>query len=163
MNLFSAEELAISLMTRHGLIWANWKFKFDRSVKRLGLCKHKEKIISLGQHATLVNDETAVRNTILHEIAHALVGSWEGHGPVWKAKAKEIGCNGDRLGNIAIKAPYKYQLSCNDCGYIWHYYRKPTLGPCYIHKCKKLLARIGFVTGQPWKPVNSNLFLEALA
>jgi hypothetical protein len=35
-----------------------------------------------------------ILDTILHEIAHALVGHKEAHGPVWVAKAKEIGCSG---------------------------------------------------------------------
>lgn len=34
-----------------------------------------------------------VQGTILHEVAHALVGydRWDGHGPRWAAKAAELG------------------------------------------------------------------------
>jgi len=162
MNLNFAEEMAVTELKYHGLFQQGWSFRFDRSVRRLGLCSHRKRRISLGQHATLVNDVAVVRNTILHEVAHALCGPNEGHGPVWKAKALEIGCDGNRLGNIAVKAPHKYQLYCLDCSYTWKYYRKPKLGPCYIHKCDKLLELIGYVQGQPWIPVSSNLKVEAL-
>merc|ERR1719221_1146271 len=42
-----------------------------------------------------------VRNTMLHEIAHALVGpskerGGRAHDDTWKACAREIGCNGRR-------------------------------------------------------------------
>lgn len=163
MNLKQAESLATELMRQHGLWEQQWSFKFDRSVRRLGQCNHRKKIISLGQYATLVNDEVQVRNTIIHEIAHALCGSGEGHGLIWKAKCLAIGGNGERLGNIAVKAPHKYQMSCNDCNHIWKYYRKPRINSCDIHKCDALLERIGYIQGQPWQPVKSNLFVEALS
>ena len=162
MNLPQAENLACSLIAEHGLFGQGWSFRFDRSLTRLGLCSHRKRTISLGQHATLANDEIAVRNTILHEIAHALVGPNEGHGPIWKAKCLEIGGDGKRLGNISVKAPHKYQMYCLDCSYTWKYYRKPKVGPCYIHKCEKLLQRIGYTPDRSWVPVSSNLKVEVL-
>ena len=44
---------------------------------------------------TLHSDDE-VLDTILHEIAHALVGPQHGHDAVWRAKAREIGCTGER-------------------------------------------------------------------
>ena len=41
-------------------------------------------------------EEDVVRQTMLHEIAHALVGYEAAHGPVWKRKAAEIGYTGKR-------------------------------------------------------------------
>jgi hypothetical protein len=160
MNLSRAEMFAWDLMGYHGLY--GWDFKFDHSITRLGFCQYRNLTISLSKHATSVNSEIQVLNTLLHEIAHALCGYGEGHGPMWKAKALEIGCDGNRLGHIAVKAPHKYQMSCLDCSYTWKYYRKPKLGPCYIHKCQKLLQRIGYTSDKPWVPVSSNLKVEAL-
>lgn len=160
MNLHKAEFMATELMREHGLFDLRWSFKFDRSLTRLGYCQHRIKTISLSRHATLVNDEATVRNTCLHEIAHSLVGPQHGHDAVWRAKAKEIGCTGDRLGHIAVKAPYQYFLSCNDCGNLLRsYYRRPNLHPSSIHKCSSLIKRIGYVHGQPWAPVKTNLRL----
>ena len=163
MNLNRAQDLALDLMYQHGITQQGWRFKFDRAVRRIGACHHRTKRISLSQYATSVNDEVAVRNTILHEIAHAICGFSEGHGPVWKAKCLEIGGDGNRLGSIAVRAPHKWQIKCSDCGYIWKRYRRPHIGFCHIHKCQKLLQRIGYVPTQPWRPVESNLRVEALA
>jgi predicted SprT family Zn-dependent metalloprotease len=166
MNLQRAEFLATELMRQHGLWDQRWSFKFDRSLTRLGYCNYRKRVISLGQHATLANDEVAVRNTILHEIAHALCGYGEGHGSVWKAKCLEIGGNGQRLGHIAAKAPHKYQISCNDCKVTWKYYRKPNrwiTHPNAVHKCSALLQRIGYTPDKPWTLVPSNLKVEVLA
>lgn len=162
MNLNFAEEMAVTELEYHGLRHQGWSFRFDRSVNRLGYCNYRKKVISLSQHATLANDETSVRNTILHEIAHALCGFLAGHGPTWKAKCLEIGGNGQRLGSIATKAPHKYQLHCLDCQHTWKYYRRPKVGLCHIHKCEKLLQRIGYTPDKPWVPVSSNLQMEVL-
>jgi predicted SprT family Zn-dependent metalloprotease len=121
MDFNKAAVMARDLMDFHGLI--NWHFKFDRSLTRLGCCHHMIKTISLGRHATLVNDEATVKNTILHEISHSLVGSQHGHDEVWRAKAKEIGCTGDRLGTIAIKAQPKAMIFCNSCSRVTNLYR----------------------------------------
>lgn len=163
MILSRAEDLASELMRQYGLLEQGWGFRFDRAIRRLGYCNYRKHYISLAQHATLVNPEIQVRNTILHEIAHALCGHGEGHGPIWKAKCIEIGGNGQRLGEIQIKAPFKYQLYCLDCKHIWKYYRKPKLGPYDIHKCSELLKRIGYVSNTHWVSIPSNLKREVLS
>jgi predicted SprT family Zn-dependent metalloprotease len=37
-----------------------------------------------------------VRDTVLHEVAHAIAGNRAGHGPEWKEVAKRIGCSATR-------------------------------------------------------------------
>lgn len=57
--------------------------------------------------------EKEVTNTILHEIAHAIVGAKHGHDRVWRAKALEIGCDGQRCSDGSnIKMDYKYLGTC---------------------------------------------------
>ena len=58
----------------------------------LGLCSHKDKCIILNAHHIDIHPTIEVQNTILHEIAHALVGPSHGHDTIWRDKAKEIGC-----------------------------------------------------------------------
>lgn len=94
MDLFEARRIAINLMNKHGL--TGWHFDFDRAKRRFGACHYRTKRISLSTHLVALNDEARVKNTILHEIAHALVGPKHNHDAVWKAKAIEIGCTGDR-------------------------------------------------------------------
>jgi hypothetical protein len=69
MDLRKAQTMVTDMMKHHSLI--GWSFKFDRAVNRLGMCSHSRRVIFLSTHATSVNSEAVVLNTILHEIAHA--------------------------------------------------------------------------------------------
>ena len=77
MDLDSAEQIAEHLMTRHGLMGRGWSFAFNRRKRSLGLCHYTARRIELSSHFVEMNDETQVRDTVLHEIAHALAGREE--------------------------------------------------------------------------------------
>ena len=96
MELTAARKIANDLIAQHGLDALRWTFRFDRAEKRLGLCTYSTRTISMGQAYVLAADEESVTQTMLHEVAHALVGSGAGHGPIWKAKARQIGYTGAR-------------------------------------------------------------------
>jgi predicted SprT family Zn-dependent metalloprotease len=114
MILKDANALAQQLMSEHGL--SHWHFEFDRAVRRFGFCMYGIRTITLSKRFTLLNFEPEVRNTILHEIAHALVGPNPGHDGVWKAKAKELGCNGSRCCDRSVVAPStKWIAECPVC------------------------------------------------
>lgn len=83
-------------MAVHGLLDDGWYFAFNSRRRGAGTCKYGDQSIELSRHITLHTDEHEVRDTILHEIAHALVGTKHGHDDTWVRKAKEIGCNGNR-------------------------------------------------------------------
>jgi len=91
MELIAAQTLATELLTRHGLTAEGWTFAFDRAQRRLGACKYNRKQITISHYMTVAADRHTVHQTLLHEIAHALVGHAAAHGPVWKAKAASIG------------------------------------------------------------------------
>ena len=55
------------------------------------MCKEKEKVIQLGRHHAVNDLPVQVTDTILHEIAHALVGTAARHGPDWRKAALSIG------------------------------------------------------------------------
>lgn len=107
MNLNDTRALAELLMEKHGIDKQGWRFKFDNSVKRFGLCSYANRAISLSRHLCLANDESSVENTILHEIAHALVGPSHGHDSTWKFWAKSIGCDGSRLYGSEVARPQR--------------------------------------------------------
>ena len=121
MNLQRAQMMALDLMKHHRL--TGWTFRFDSSLTRLGYTQHGPKIFSLGRYATEVNSEEQVLMTIVHEIAHALVGGHHGHDEVWRAKAIELGHDGKRCGNIAVKATPKAVVLCHSCNGTWNLYR----------------------------------------
>ena len=45
----------------------------------------------IGRGHALEGNEEEIRDTVLHEIAHAIAGPEAGHGPLWKATARRIG------------------------------------------------------------------------
>lgn len=116
-----AAAIATELMTKHGL--DNWKFTFDNAKKRCGFCSYNRRTIGLSLHYVRLNDEELVRNTILHEIAHALVGPAHGHDKVWHKKATEIGCVASRVNRKAQMPKGKYRAQCPTCGREHHRHR----------------------------------------
>ena len=125
MELTSALTLARTLMDQHGL--ERWKLKTINHATTFGMCNNYLRIISLSTKLIAVNDEDEVRDTILHEIAHALVPATEHHGPVWKAKARELGCReATTYADKAAVVPGKYTLTCPECGWSTSRHRKTT-------------------------------------
>ena len=115
MNLTHAKRMADDLMADHGL-WS-WKFQFDNAKRRFGRCSHGRKLISLSAPLTAINDEDKVRDTILHEIAHALAGHHAGHGPIWQRKCIEIGAKPERCYDASDvnMVETKYVGTCPKC------------------------------------------------
>ena len=107
--------LANKLLDEHGLIEKGWRFSFDRAKRRAGSCKFSKKEITIAKAYAERQERMEIKNTILHEIAHALVGSQHGHSQIWRKKAKEIGCDASRCHHIVFSKP-KYVLTCyNRC------------------------------------------------
>ena len=118
MNTTQAKKLAIELMSEHGLLDNGWSFEYDTAKTRFGVCKYGSKVIGLSEPLTEVNNEVEVRDTILHEIAHALVGTGHGHNEVWKAKCREIGAKPERCytEEDTNTIAGKYKAVCGGCG-----------------------------------------------
>ena len=101
MEISPALALGRRLLREHGL--EHWTVTTDRAKTRAGVCRFASRTISLSAPLTRLHDEAEVRDTILHEIAHALVGPAHGHDNVWRAKAMAIGCSGERT--VSTEAP----------------------------------------------------------
>ena len=94
MRMDHALAMARRLMADHEL--HGWTVVADRAKTRAGVCRFGKRQIGLSRPLTELHSEEEVRDTILHEIAHALVGPEHGHDRVWRAKAREIGSSGER-------------------------------------------------------------------
>jgi len=106
-------EMARKLMVKHQL--SDWRFQFDQGTKRAGCCRYQAQIISISIHYARHCSEAEVKDAILHEIAHALVGEGHHHDVVWKAKSLEIGCSGRIYHEIQFTPP-RYIVKCqNNC------------------------------------------------
>ena len=121
-TLFEAEKLAKDLMKHHGL--DDWTFQWNNTKRALGKCNGYRRVIYLSAIMTPLRPIERVKNTILHEIAHALVGVRHGHDYVWMMKALEIGCDGERVSNDNVQVQAKYMVKC-DCGQVHRAHRKP--------------------------------------
>lgn len=126
MNTEKAKQKALSLMEDHGL--TDWSFKFDRSLRRFGLCSFGKKTISLSRPLTELNEEPQVTDTILHEIAHVLAGPEAGHGPQWKRVAREIGATPKACYTFenVTHPKTRYYLECPSCGLKYNRVKKPS-------------------------------------
>src|SRR3954466_3618137 len=132
MELAQARKLADDLMRLHKLS-PKWSFKFDRSKVSFGKCHYAKKQISLSQHLVELNNEAEVRDTILHEIAHALAPRGAGHGPAWRSVALSIGCNGRRcFGEEVVRPAPKYRGTCPSCKRVIYRHRRTVIacGKC---------------------------------
>jgi predicted SprT family Zn-dependent metalloprotease len=117
-----ARRLAHELMARHGL--AGWSFGFNRRKRSLGLCRYAAQMIELSVYLVYGSSDEEVQDTILHEIAHALVGPGHGHDAAWKAKCLEVGAKPQRCGQ-ADMPPGHWQAHCGNCGEHFTRYRRP--------------------------------------
>ncbi len=77
------------LMDGHGIV--DWTLAFVESGRRLGDCDYRDRVIRIGRAHALEGRDEEIRDTVLHEIAHAIAGAKAGHGPLWKATARRIG------------------------------------------------------------------------
>lgn len=154
MNVTEAEQIAISLMRQHGLIEIGWNFRFDKATRRFGLCDYTKRFIQLAKPLVEINPVKAVTNTILHEIAHALVGPYHGHDEVWRAKSIQIGCDGKRCHNDQLPIHNaKYVGICPGC-YTLHPSSKPPTRTYACPDCCRKFNNSRFTSKfqYQWKP-----------
>jgi SprT protein len=145
MDWNDAALLARTLMNEHGL--GHVPFKGNNRRKAFGVTKFLRPdlfspfvvaSIALSKPLVECNDEPQVRDTILHEIAHAKAGHGANHGSLWKMTARAIGCNAERLCGDDVKLSRgRYEATCA-CGIAHPFYRMPTRGKLCRH-CRQRL------------------------
>jgi predicted metal-dependent hydrolase len=86
-KLKSVEQLAKELMTIHNV--SHFKFRFGYGWTYSGTCSSTT--ITLQLEFVLMKNMSEIRNLLLHEIAHAIVGVPSGHRLEWQLKAEELG------------------------------------------------------------------------
>lgn len=119
---------ARKLMLSHGL--SEWEFGINNNVRRAGVCHYPTASspgrIELSAHFIEHNSEEEIRDTILHEIAHALVGPRHGHDAVWQAKCREIGAKPIRCyGQDIIMPKGPWRAICPGCETEYDRHRRP--------------------------------------
>jgi predicted SprT family Zn-dependent metalloprotease len=114
-----------------------WVLGMDNQKTTLGHCMYSQRKISLSSHFLRGPscDEKKIRNTILHEMAHALVGPEHNHDEVWKKMAIKIGSDGKRCGTMDMPDA-RYVLECPNRCFSQTYYRRPKTTNKVCMKCK---------------------------
>jgi hypothetical protein len=130
-KLARAQALALQLMHQWQLQAPQWRFCWNRCKRMLGRCVYPRPglapgLIELSEGFVLGdNSEDLVRDTILHEIAHALAGNLAGHGPLWKAWCSRVGAEPERYGQAADMPAGVWQATCPTCNTLYSFHRKP--------------------------------------
>lgn len=121
MNLLTELELfAKQKMKEHGI---DYKFKWTKAKRAAGVCSFTKKEIRVSSVLATARGLEKTKQTILHEIAHALAGKRGdfGHGWIWKQEATKLGVQPDRCFQMSREekqqVQYKYTGVCPVCGY----------------------------------------------
>lgn len=127
MELQEIERQARALMTHHGVGRLEFAFsngktiigetKFRRFSTPSGGKYHVPFRITLSRYFAERLSADEIRECMLHEIAHALVGIEHGHDEVWQATARKIGATGNRCQPTGIEHDYPVRGYCTnpDC------------------------------------------------
>ncbi len=142
MEFGEVERMARGLMVVHGV--GDWGFGWNRRKRALGLCRYGERRIELSVYFVRDNGEESVRDTILHEIAHALAGQRAGHGAKWKMMCARLGCKAERCDKgEAVMPRGRWGAKCGACGKEYWRHKRPARGARYW--CKECGAERGKV------------------
>lgn len=157
----AAQNLAVALMARHGLD-SSWRFRFNHARRRMGMCYYPARRVQLWPPRVLVrpgrielsihfverNGDEEIRDTILHEIAHALAGQKAGHGPRWRQIAQAIGARPERCSLTATMPKGRWLAVCPNCNREHHRHRRPrSLGGYHCRACGPELGAITWRRG----------------
>lgn len=139
MTLPEIAELGQQFIRKHEAesgLEPGWHLAFDLAPARGGLCRYREKLITLSVSYCLKAAKENIVNTLLHEIAHAIVGPQHGHDATWKMTARRIGCTAERCHRVEHTLP-RWRGRCG-CGQVWKRQRLTQRARTgYCSNCKK--------------------------
>ena len=124
-TLAEIEDHAHRLLQTHELqsgLSPGWRFGFETTANRAGVCRHRDKTIGMTVSYALRAPWHEIVDTLLHEIAHAIVGPKHKHNRVWKAKAREIGCTAERCTSLQHSVG-GWLGRCSTCSSTWTRHR----------------------------------------
>ncbi len=91
--------LANGLLDRHADRLAGWRFVLDDGQRRAGACFPHRRLVTVSRQFALEAPWDEVRDTVIHEVAHALTPG-NGHGPAWRTAARELGGSARRTHSV---------------------------------------------------------------
>lgn len=122
MLTIDAQKLAEELIRQH---IPHYSFCWTNSKQNFGVCNWVQREIKLSLDLTIRNDEAQVRDTILHEIAHALSPGHH-HDRIWKGICVKIGAKPERCYTNNVKTGAEWTAKCR-CGAAHRKFRAPRI------------------------------------
>lgn len=123
-ELQHVRDLADRLIAQH--LDESWSFGFDNAKRRAGQCDYAKKRITLSRYLTARYDDETNRQTLLHEIAHALAGHAAGHGAQWRRTARVLGYTGGRTHHGETATELAPWVGVCPSGHTAYRHRRPT-------------------------------------
>ena len=159
MTINQAITIAKKVLSEHTEL-RYWSVTTNKRKTSFGTCSYTKKEIQLSEYKLPVMTDAGIKDTIFHEIAHALCPGHH-HDRVWKMKCIELGGDGkSRHGaekfkggeegmRIAAEKIAKYTLTCPVCGAVYYKNRRPANSSscgkhgrrCYDPKYKLILTQ----------------------
>lgn len=136
MTLNQAVILAKKMIENHKEL-KGWRIVSNRRKRAFGVCNYTYRQIELSAYLIPECTDKSIKDTIIHEIAHALCPG-HNHDRVWQMKCVELGGNGQRcggadnykegkVGSLVLQEKLaKYTLTCPVCDAVYHKNRKTT-------------------------------------
>ena len=113
--------MAHDLMSKYSEL-DSWRFSFNNYKKAFGLCSYTTRTIYISSYFCDSMTDIAIKDTLIHEIAHALTRGHH-HDNVWRRKCIELGGVPERTASVSKSLiegtilQSKYTLTCPCCGY----------------------------------------------
>jgi len=121
-------------LMNHNLKNKGWSFKLLTTSKRQhGYCDYTNKVIAISKYYIGTEFFNELRDTVLHEIAHALTPG-EHHSKKWKNICLRLRIKPERV-TYTILIERKWLILCEQCGIIGESHRKLKTKN-YCNKCK---------------------------
>ncbi|MDR1512777.1 MAG: SprT-like domain-containing protein [Propionibacteriaceae bacterium] len=113
-----------------------WSFGFDHARARVGCCHYDDRQITLSRHLVLGLTAPEVDQAVLHEIAHAIAGPKEGHGPAWRRTAARLGYTGRRTMHVPDAREQARWVARCPKGHEYRRHRRPSRA-AYCSPCSR--------------------------
>jgi len=127
MDKIYARDLMYEFMFCEDLTEKGWRFEFSNHKTLAGVCYGWKKLIVLSAYYVEHNTDTEIKNTMLHEIAHALAPKKEHHGKIWRKIFRDLLIKYNEPVNVSrcydshkVNMPKgKWLLYCDSCERSW--------------------------------------------
>lgn len=139
----SVRTYTLGVLASYGL--SDWRVEFDNAKRRLGLCKYRSRVIGFSRHFLAAATAEQVRQTCLHEVAHALTPGCH-HDRIWLRVARQRGYTGGRTCGDVPPPPGRWQATCPGCHATSRRYKAPKrLDGWHCRKCGRTSGALTWV------------------